>query len=334
MNQKEETALTPGTEVYLEELNTWKGSFLSSLQSALHGIEQVETLLRKKASSKSGAVSSAASTTPPERTPVVAEGDVAALQSLKEVGGDFLQKVRGCLGEVVSRHYEMDLSQFFQKGHGVGKLMRSFRSVAPPDFRTALCAFMRGETDRDGVRLYLKVGADVNGLVGGQTAVLQAICADSMEALQMTVEEGGADLEVRAGADADLMLDELTGVPSVLRGDTALVAACRQRRWQMVDYLVEQGADVEATDAQGKKVLCVASEAAFCQLRRLDDDSDVPGNHHTTAPCPPVLKAEDTALRSAVSERLRVLIGKTSDEDLKNMEVRPAGWWVTSSLLH
>uniref|UniRef100_A0A0G4I6D0 Uncharacterized protein n=1 Tax=Chromera velia CCMP2878 TaxID=1169474 RepID=A0A0G4I6D0_9ALVE len=115
------------------------------------------------------------------------------------MGEEFLRKVCGRFQGVVSRRYEIDLSSFFQGGiQEIGEVIRSFRGIAAKDFQREFSAFLKGRKDENDVRLFLKAGVDVNGLVRGQTALMKAICADSMDDFQMIMEEK-SDLEVRAG---------------------------------------------------------------------------------------------------------------------------------------
>uniref|UniRef100_A0A0G4GLM9 Uncharacterized protein n=1 Tax=Chromera velia CCMP2878 TaxID=1169474 RepID=A0A0G4GLM9_9ALVE len=172
---------------------------------------------------------------------------------------------------------------------GVGAILHSFRPVTPEDFHPELCRFLMGKRNGDNVRLFLKVGADLNHLVGGHTPLVRAICACNMEAFQMIVEDRGVDLEVRAGAAFE---DSSRHVLAVMKGDTAVMAACRQGRWPMVPVLVAKGADVEARDAVGQHALQIACKVAETELRRSRMN---PAAHH-----------------SAICKTLRCLVTKTS----------------------
>uniref|UniRef100_A0A0G4I0V5 Uncharacterized protein n=1 Tax=Chromera velia CCMP2878 TaxID=1169474 RepID=A0A0G4I0V5_9ALVE len=274
------------TEVCLKELETWKASFSTSLQKVLQGVELVEKLVWAKTARKS--VGAAA-------TSRVRREDIAALKALKETGENFLEeKVSGSLEAVARGYLLMDLSPFFETGlEGVGEIIQSFRAVTKEEFQAELSEFLKGETKGDGVRLFLKVGADVDGLVDGQSALLKAICTDSMKAVQMLVEDGHADLEVNAGDVSDRH-----GVTVPTR-DTAVMAACRLGRWGMIPFLVEKGADVEALDAGGRKALQIACETVERQYVRPDRVADV-----------------------GVIETLRALVTQTSDETLKCIKAR------------
>uniref|UniRef100_A0A0G4H9R1 Uncharacterized protein n=1 Tax=Chromera velia CCMP2878 TaxID=1169474 RepID=A0A0G4H9R1_9ALVE len=188
-------SLPPTTEAFLEELRRWKVSFSSSVQMMFQGVELIEKLLEDQLAGKGGTAAAAAT----EGVLRVRHEDVVALDSLKVIGKDFFHEARRRLAVVTNGYYQIDLSRFFQGAvQGVGQTIRLFCPVTPEDFQKELFSFLTGTNTADGLRLFLKIGTDVNGLLGGQTALLMAVCADSMEAVQMIVEDGGADLEVKA----------------------------------------------------------------------------------------------------------------------------------------
>uniref|UniRef100_A0A0G4HW95 Uncharacterized protein n=1 Tax=Chromera velia CCMP2878 TaxID=1169474 RepID=A0A0G4HW95_9ALVE len=302
-------AVPPTTEAFLEELQEWKSSFLLSFKKTFECVELVEKLLKAKVTEeKEAAVAAAASAR------CVGAEDVSDLQRVKEMGTDFLQRVRGRFEEVAGRYYEIDLSRFFQKGHGVGHVIRSFRPVRRQDLQKVLSRFCRFslEKDRKNLELYLKVGADVDGLENGETALMSAVFAGRWAATEMILEDG-ADLEVKATNNNN------NGILS--RGDTVLILACKMRWWNMVRHLVAKGADVEAMDGGGKKVLQIASEAAeedlgpFCHIHDTDFLVGQPGSRYVEK-------------RSAVYAALRDLVMKTAD--VQSIRVT----WQSFPLLH
>uniref|UniRef100_A0A0G4I265 Uncharacterized protein n=1 Tax=Chromera velia CCMP2878 TaxID=1169474 RepID=A0A0G4I265_9ALVE len=97
----------------------------------------------------------------------------------------------------------------------------------------------------------------------------------------------------------------------MVTGDTAVIVASRQRRWEMIRSLVAKGANVDIVGRDGKKALEVAYEAAGPQL-----DSVFPFDNPFRLDYD--LQNGDPAVRSAVSEALKDLLAKTSDvADLK-----------------
>eukprot|EP00820_Chromera_velia_P013982 Cvel_24322.t3-p1 / transcript=Cvel_24322.t3 / gene=Cvel_24322 / organism=Chromera_velia_CCMP2878 / gene_product=Putative ankyrin repeat protein RF_0381, putative / transcript_product=Putative ankyrin repeat protein RF_0381, putative / location=Cvel_scaffold2614:20892-21983(-) / protein_length=364 / sequence_SO=supercontig / SO=protein_coding / is_pseudo=false len=178
-----------------------------------------------------------------------------------------------------------------------------------------------------------------------------AVVADSMEGLQMVVGDG-ADLEVRAESNRE-MLDPATPIypsddPDACRcggeenengtgdvcvniGDTALMVACRLRRWGMVQFLVGEGANVEAEDAGGRKVLHIAYEAAKYDFDLYDQGMERLARKQLKQSDASLndldLQEESNALdemHAAVIEALKVLIAKTTD--LQSIRVGRMSW--------
>mmetsp|Transcript_15982 Transcript_15982/g.32419 ORF Transcript_15982/g.32419 Transcript_15982/m.32419 type:complete len:374 (-) Transcript_15982:177-1298(-) len=201
----------------------------------------------------------------------------------------------------------------------IGGLIREFRAVSPEMCQKALSDFLNGTTNGDDLRLYVKAGADVNGLFEGQTALIRAICADNVEAFEMILSDG-PNLEVKAG-------EVPAGTVGVLVGDTAVIVACRLRQWGMVRSLVAKGANLDAVGRDGKKALQVACEAADGQLDPvLDFDTQSVFRLHYDP------QKGDPEVRSAVSEVLKDLLIKTSD--VADLKISARNGFDKESLVH
>mmetsp|Transcript_15981 Transcript_15981/g.32416 ORF Transcript_15981/g.32416 Transcript_15981/m.32416 type:complete len:370 (-) Transcript_15981:72-1181(-) len=187
----------------------------------------------------------------------------------------------------------------------IGGLIREFRAVSPEMCQKALSDFLNGTTNGDDLRLYVKAGADVNGLFEGQTALIRAICADNVEAFEMILSDG-PNLEVKAG-------EVPAGTVGVLVGDTAVIVACRLRQWGMVRSLVAEGANVDAVGRDGKKALQVACEAAEKQLDPDSQDSNPDFDPEDCLRQHYEPQQGDPVIRSAVSDALKDLLTLTSD---------------------
>uniref|UniRef100_A0A0G4HMD5 Uncharacterized protein n=1 Tax=Chromera velia CCMP2878 TaxID=1169474 RepID=A0A0G4HMD5_9ALVE len=178
------------------------------------------------------------------------EGHLTLLRFLEGVKKDIAKIVRESLGEVVRGHFEIDLGFLYDYGVGeIGRIVRSFRAVEAKDLHEHMEAYMDGEDMADDFGLLLKVGADVDGLVEGETALMKAVSRDRQDVAQMLLE-AGADLEAKAGSEAGDFPDEDSGEGwfnmDLVDGDTALIAACRQDKWGMIEFLVAEGANVDA----------------------------------------------------------------------------------------
>uniref|UniRef100_A0A0G4HBY7 Uncharacterized protein n=1 Tax=Chromera velia CCMP2878 TaxID=1169474 RepID=A0A0G4HBY7_9ALVE len=292
----EETVVDPPPtiEAYLQRLDAVQASIMTCFQKQ---VEIVENTLRAKSATDNPAAAAAAA----DLHRVCHEG-VSVLEVIEETGREFSKKVKG-LGGVVSRHAKIDVGYLYEQG--IGDIIRDFRPVSADTTQQALSNFVKGASNGDDFRLCLKAGADLNGLVEGQTALIKAVCANHTEVFEMILEDG-ADLEAKAGEVPE-------GVEGVLEGDTAVVVASCQGRWGMVRFLVAKGANVDAVGGDGRKALQVACEAADLQL---DPDSVFDVNDRFRLHYDP--QEGDPAVRSTVSEVLKELLAKTSDvADLK-----------------
>uniref|UniRef100_A0A0G4IEJ5 Uncharacterized protein n=1 Tax=Chromera velia CCMP2878 TaxID=1169474 RepID=A0A0G4IEJ5_9ALVE len=319
-----ETALT--VDSYLERLRALQTAIVSDLDIQ---VSLVEKTLRAKGG---GEILVAAAAAGGVSIPSVRPEDVAVLDALDETRTQFSKSVKVQLGKVVRRHFEIDVG--FLNEIGIGEMIREFRPVSAETTQLALADFLNGVSNGDDFRLCLKAGADVDGLVEGQTALIRAVCADNREAAEMIMSDG-ADLEAQAG-------EALGGVEGVVAGDTALVVGCRQRRWGLIRSLVAEGANVDAmgvdTDSEAsdavsesisegpeegsgskircKKALQIACEAAEKDLDSQEENGGSDPSFGLRLRYDP--QKEDPAVRSAVSEALKNLLMKTSDAaDLK-----------------
>uniref|UniRef100_A0A0G4H880 Uncharacterized protein n=1 Tax=Chromera velia CCMP2878 TaxID=1169474 RepID=A0A0G4H880_9ALVE len=297
----EETALSPPPTIdtYLESLKAVHASIVADLDSSLRSqVELVEKTLRAKGASEHSAAPAALA-----EVRRVRSEDVSVLPALEEAGRELSKKVKAQLGEVVSRHVEIDVGYLFEQG--IGDIIRDFRPVSADTTQQALSNFVKGASNGDDFRLCLKAGADLNGLVEGQTALIKAVCANHTEAFEMILEDG-ADLEAKAGVAP-------RNVRGVVATDTAVVVASRHGRWGMVRSLIAKGADVDAVGGDGQKVLQVACATAERQL-----DPSQFGLNISAAPLDSWRLQYDPqngnpAVRSAVSEALKDLLMNTSD---------------------
>uniref|UniRef100_A0A0G4FV45 Uncharacterized protein n=1 Tax=Chromera velia CCMP2878 TaxID=1169474 RepID=A0A0G4FV45_9ALVE len=189
----------------------------------------------------------------------------------------------------------MDVGYLYELG--IGRKIRKYRPVSAEPTQQALSDFAYGASNGDDFRLCMKVGADLNGLVEGQTALMRAVSASHRESFHMILSDH-PDLEVRA-EEVPFFIEGDYIVP----GDTVLIAACRQGRWDMVRSLVAKGANVDAVGGDGKKALEVACEEAERQL----DPKNKPGRRYYDP------QNGNPAVRSAVSDALKDLLTKTSD---------------------
>uniref|UniRef100_A0A0G4FQF9 Uncharacterized protein n=1 Tax=Chromera velia CCMP2878 TaxID=1169474 RepID=A0A0G4FQF9_9ALVE len=216
------------------------------------------------------------------------------------------------LDKLVNKYYEIDLGVFFEPHlRGIGEVIRSFRAVSAKALQKAVSEYGTGKKRGEDLRLLLKAGADVDGLSEGQTVLMKTISADNYEAMEEVVRNG-CSLEVRAGdvCSAPISLRRLR------KGDTALMAACRQGRWEMILFLAEEVAVVDFENPiLENHPLCLACEAAEHQL---DPDETEEGDEWRLHYNP---ERRDPSLRFAVRRALNELLDRTSDDILRRIRV-------------
>uniref|UniRef100_A0A0G4F8G8 Uncharacterized protein n=1 Tax=Chromera velia CCMP2878 TaxID=1169474 RepID=A0A0G4F8G8_9ALVE len=142
------------------------------------------------------------------------------------------------IGEVISRHVRIDVGHLYELG--MGGVIHEFRPLSAETFKLSMSNLFKDTSQGDDFRLCLKVGADVNELAEGQTAMIRAMCANNMEAFEMILSDH-PDLEVKAGK-----VPKGTSVRDVRKGDMVVIVACCLRRWEMVWSLIAKGANVNA----------------------------------------------------------------------------------------
>uniref|UniRef100_A0A0G4HRK2 Uncharacterized protein n=1 Tax=Chromera velia CCMP2878 TaxID=1169474 RepID=A0A0G4HRK2_9ALVE len=172
-----------------------------------------------------------------------------------QVGGmaaKMKKKIAVAFQEIIGYNFSLSLYSLLKAGVGPGSVIRSFGAVTPETLKSALEAFLeRGEVED--LRLCLTVGADVDGLVNGQTALMRAARAGNMRAVIRLVR-AGAGLEVkRAHGGTDC-------------GGTALHIACRRRQGQIARYLLSEGANANAETDHGLRPLHIAAWTGFSDL--------------------------------------------------------------------
>uniref|UniRef100_A0A0G4H066 Uncharacterized protein n=1 Tax=Chromera velia CCMP2878 TaxID=1169474 RepID=A0A0G4H066_9ALVE len=156
----EKTAVSPPltTEGFLQRLKRLRTSIVSDLDST---ISVVEKTLR----AKEGGQNSAAAAAAPATVSCVQKEDVAVLDAVKKAG----REIKRQLGEFERRHFAI---QFYvglieSIGVGISEKIREFRPVSAETTQQALFEFVSGASHGDDFCLYLKAGADLNGLFEG-----------------------------------------------------------------------------------------------------------------------------------------------------------------------
>uniref|UniRef100_A0A0G4GIY7 Uncharacterized protein n=1 Tax=Chromera velia CCMP2878 TaxID=1169474 RepID=A0A0G4GIY7_9ALVE len=183
---------------------------------------------------------------------------------------EFSKKVKEHIEEVVSRYIHIDMDFLLEAS--VGEVIRSFRPVSAETIQKTISDFVNGSSDGEDFCLCLKVGTDVNGLVGGQMALIKAVLANtSREAAEMILRDG-ADLEVRAGNVSSSIKG---GEGRVVARDMALMVACHQLQLGLVDseFLVAVGAPELDCGLKGYRVGKQALQIACVTTER---DLDTP----------------------------------------------------------
>uniref|UniRef100_A0A0G4HTT2 Uncharacterized protein n=1 Tax=Chromera velia CCMP2878 TaxID=1169474 RepID=A0A0G4HTT2_9ALVE len=172
----------------------------------------------------------------------------AALTGLDELVQTSLQNLKrealSKLDQIVSHYYIFDWSRLFASE--VGNVIRSFQAVDAETLSRAADASAE-KARRDDLALLFRLGAtaSIDTLVDGKTALIRAVYAGSLPAVEMLVEEG-ASLEVE-------------GEEEGFEGFTALHRACYERHPEIVRFLVSKGGDVNAKDKAGRTPLtCTA----------------------------------------------------------------------------
>uniref|UniRef100_A0A0G4HRI0 Uncharacterized protein n=1 Tax=Chromera velia CCMP2878 TaxID=1169474 RepID=A0A0G4HRI0_9ALVE len=164
----------------------------------------------------------------------------ATLTGLSEVIETTLQSLKkeahSKLDQILSEYYKIDLSPLFASK--VGNVIRSFQAVDTETLRQAVWACANAEPEgMDDLRLLLRVGANFNALAKGKAALLNAVCAGSLPAVEMLIEEGAS---LQRGGEVEYF-----------EGFTALHHACFEVRPDIVRFLILRRAHVNTKDKIG-----------------------------------------------------------------------------------
>uniref|UniRef100_A0A0G4HMQ3 Uncharacterized protein n=1 Tax=Chromera velia CCMP2878 TaxID=1169474 RepID=A0A0G4HMQ3_9ALVE len=166
----------------------------------------------------------------------------AALCRLRKAAQEARKSIRKEYNEIFRWNFKADLTPLFRRK--VGKVLRSFQHASSQALRTALDGFI-SQGERDDFRLLLIAGAEVDGLVEGQSALMRAVSAGDSEAVEMLVLSE-ADLEVKGRGEA------FTNV-------TPLFEACWKRRVEIAEFLLCRGADPNVENHEGLRPLHIAA---------------------------------------------------------------------------
>uniref|UniRef100_A0A0G4HHJ5 Uncharacterized protein n=1 Tax=Chromera velia CCMP2878 TaxID=1169474 RepID=A0A0G4HHJ5_9ALVE len=148
----------------------------------------------------------------------------SALSHLVAAGETIKRDTHAALDQILSQYFKIDLSALFEID--VANVIRSFRAVGPD----VLCQTVEAG-DLEDLALLLRMGADLDGLQEGETALMKATKGGNLEACQMLVE-AGADMEAQSAHE----------------GFTALHIACDENpQPNIARYLLSQGVNVNAT---------------------------------------------------------------------------------------
>uniref|UniRef100_A0A0G4GTF0 Uncharacterized protein n=1 Tax=Chromera velia CCMP2878 TaxID=1169474 RepID=A0A0G4GTF0_9ALVE len=156
------------------------------------------------------------------------------------------REVHSRLDQVVSHFFNIDLSPLFDSE--IGRVIRSFQAVSAETLGEAVDVFAKSGGALQGgadLCLLLRVGAEVDGLVEGRTALMRAVKGGCVPAVRVLVG-AGASLEIRSGE-------------ARFEGFTALHHACYESQPKTVTFLVDAGADVRALDDNQRTPLACAA---------------------------------------------------------------------------
>uniref|UniRef100_A0A0G4I3A9 Uncharacterized protein n=1 Tax=Chromera velia CCMP2878 TaxID=1169474 RepID=A0A0G4I3A9_9ALVE len=274
-------------EAFLERLRTWEVSIVSALHEQIETLGRVLAVKNTDENPGTGAPAAAAAAAAASADDALQPEDLRVLEELEETGTEFLKSVRGGLCPLVGRYFELDFGALWAAG--IGEVIRQFRAVDARTVQQEMSDYMRGENDGEDFRLCLRVGDGGGGHRG-------------------SIHD---DLEEK----------------NICEGDTAVVSACRQNRWPIVTYLVEQGA-IRNVDAKGGLVTdsdsdsdesgneeAEGSEKRFtaltiaCRAAKWELDPDYAGEFSLE------YRPEegDPTVRSELREALKALLSKTSE---------------------
>uniref|UniRef100_A0A0G4GRR6 Uncharacterized protein n=1 Tax=Chromera velia CCMP2878 TaxID=1169474 RepID=A0A0G4GRR6_9ALVE len=188
--------------------------------------------------------------------------EVSAIRGLlieaEGMAAQMRKKIAAAFDQMTGCNFAMDLSGLLKRRVGAASVIRSFQAVTPVMLHGALKAFTE-KGERENLYLFLTVGADLDGLVGGKTALMKAVNAENSEAVEMLLQ-AGAGLEVKSKGD------RLGDRVIVGDGLTALHFACHQGLGVIVGMLLSQGANANAESVRGDRPLHVAVRKGFVEF--------------------------------------------------------------------
>uniref|UniRef100_A0A0G4GTM4 Uncharacterized protein n=1 Tax=Chromera velia CCMP2878 TaxID=1169474 RepID=A0A0G4GTM4_9ALVE len=243
----------------MEELHVLEGNLLSvvaevrNMREVLGSIKfpkEEEERCRQSLSRSQLLGDSAFSAVPPP--------EAAALSRLRQLVQYLQKSLKAELNQLMSLNFRIDLEPLFAPECGIGNVIRSFQAVGAGTLCDALTVFSAApranrKKEREDLALLLWVGADLDGLVVGQTALMRAIFSGNFTAVQMLVE-AGAGLEVKLQGEG------------YHAGKTALHIACKEKKAGIGKYLISRGADVNAETAKSVRPLYYAAQEGQVSL--------------------------------------------------------------------
>uniref|UniRef100_A0A0K6S9K7 Uncharacterized protein n=1 Tax=Chromera velia CCMP2878 TaxID=1169474 RepID=A0A0K6S9K7_9ALVE len=235
----------------------------------------------------------------------------------------FDEKVHSQLDTEISKFYEIDRGVLFKADHkGVADVIRSFCPISTETAYDELNPWVRGETDGEGFRLFLKVGTDIHSFVEGRTSLMRAVAAGHVEAARVIFDHG-VDIEARHDRPVNAPSESGDGQPTavqvtVQQGPTALMVACEEGRWGAAQFLLEKGARVDVKEevvrGHPDTPLTLACQAVL---------REQPHYGHALSPAPLDPEADPQPERSRVmKEVLQELLLKTSEDQLREGRLR------------
>uniref|UniRef100_A0A0G4FVH1 Uncharacterized protein n=1 Tax=Chromera velia CCMP2878 TaxID=1169474 RepID=A0A0G4FVH1_9ALVE len=171
------------------------------------------------------------------------EKDIRILRSMHETASTFRKQLLSQIDSAISAYVKMDVSRLCPDTFAV---LRSFRAVGSSRLRDSVETFLIegcAQVEAD-LRLLLKVGADLN------TSCVYANCFEEqrctplqaaahwghLRAVQLLVEEGDAEVNLNPNRDRYVEIES-----------SPLALAVRARHYPVAEYLLQQGADPNAS---------------------------------------------------------------------------------------
>uniref|UniRef100_A0A0G4FL42 Uncharacterized protein n=1 Tax=Chromera velia CCMP2878 TaxID=1169474 RepID=A0A0G4FL42_9ALVE len=217
----------PESDVFAR-LDRLKSSLSRIVENGQTRIDMLSKLIKAKQDERKRELETTATVIPP--ADLLTEKELQAVEKLELAVRQLHHSILGQMDEHVGQYYKMDLSPLFRMTPGLREVLRSFRAVSELALQKELCDWISRKSNGDGFRLCMKVGALVDGLVDGKTALHRAVSAGLIEAVEMLVSDG---------ADLNIIQSSL---PSPYFGFTALMIACHKHQWHMAKLLLQKGA--------------------------------------------------------------------------------------------